>query len=53
MDTFYYFLIGILLSTMLVEISSLNIPGANGAMWLGVHFFAFIASFFMLFISFL
>ena len=46
MDTFYYFLIGILLFTMLVEISSLNIPGANGAMWLGVHFFAFIASFF-------
>ena len=46
MDTFYYFLIGILLFTMLVEISSLDIPGANGAMWLSVHFFAFIASFF-------
>ena len=46
MDTFYYYLSGILFLVMLMEIGAKNTPGANGMIFLFAHIWAFIASFF-------
>ena len=46
MDTFYYYLSGILFLVMLVEIGGRNTPGANGMLFFFAHVWAFIASFF-------
>ncbi len=45
MDTFYYFLIGVLFLAMLMEISALYTPGASLASWFVFHFYAAVASF--------